>query len=112
MQVNVVFEPPQVKPQNGSFDEDDDDEKSKQSGGESDNEDKKNDHKLTEDQKLMKSVLESKKQMVVQELIKKLSHRNYKDTEASLNAKAVLIDLIETEKTFELFMANKAKLIG
>jgi len=39
MQVNVVFEPPtQIKPQNGSFDEDDDQEKDKQSGGESDNE--------------------------------------------------------------------------
>lgn len=44
--------------------------------------------------------------MVVDNLIGTLSHRNRDDIEASLNAKAVLIDLIETEKTFELFMDN------
>ncbi len=46
--------------------------------------------------------------MVVDNLIGTLSHRNRDDIEASLNAKAVLIDLIETEKTFELFMETIA----
>jgi hypothetical protein len=116
MQVNVVFEPPtQIKPQNGSFDEDDDQEKDKQSGGESDNEEstqKKSDITLTQDQIYMKKLLEEKKIMVVKELIKTMSHKNRDDTEASLNARSVLIDLIETEKTFEIFMNNDASLIS
>ena len=114
MQINVVFEPPTpVKPQNGSFDEDDDQDKDKQSGGESDNEEgvKKEGAKLTEDQAFMKDMLEKKKVMVIKELIKILSHINSKDQEASLNARAVLIELIETEKTFELFMMNEAELV-
>lgn len=44
--------------------------------------------------------------MVINELISKLSHKNRDDIESSLNAKSVLIDLIETEKTFELFLEN------
>jgi len=44
--------------------------------------------------------------MVVDYLIGTLSHKNRDGIEASLNAKAVLIDLLETEKTFELFMEN------
>lgn len=117
MQVNVVFEPPtQIKPQNGSFDEDDDQEKDKQSGGESDNEEssinKKSDITLTQDQIFMKKLLEEKKIMVVKELIKTMSHKNRDDAEASLNARSVLIDLIETEKTFEIFMNNDAALVN
>ena len=50
--------------------------------------------------------------MVVKELIKTMSHKNRDDTEASLNAKTVLIDLIETEKTFEIFMENDAELVS
>ena len=114
MQINVVFEPPTpIKPQNGSFDEDDD-QADRQSGGESDQEDKieKKDAKLTEDQVFMKKLLEEKKLMVVQELIKTLGHKNTSDMEASLNAKAILIDLIETEKTFEIFMNNDAQMIS
>jgi hypothetical protein len=60
----------------------------------------------------MKKLLEQKKMMVVKELIKTISHRNREDIEAALNAKAVLIDLIETEKTFELFMNNDAELVN
>ena len=115
MQINVVFEPPTpIKPQNGSFDEDDDNA-DRQSGGESDNEEskiEKKDTKLTEDQMFMKNLLEEKKLMVVNELIKTLGHKNQSDMEASLNAKAILIDLIETEKTFEIFMNNDAQMIS
>ena len=50
--------------------------------------------------------------MVVKELIKTLSHKNRDDQEASLNARSVLIDLIETEKTFEIFMQNNADLVN
>jgi hypothetical protein len=60
----------------------------------------------------MKKLLEEKKIMVVKELIKTMSHKNRDDTEASLNARSVLIDLIETEKTFEIFMNNDAALIA
>ena len=107
----MVFEPPNpIKAQNGSFDEDDQ-ENDKQSGGESDNEEVKKDPKLTEDQEYMKTLLEQKKIMVVRELISTLSHKNRDDVEASLNAKSVLIDLIETEKTFEIFMQNEAAMV-
>jgi len=60
----------------------------------------------------MKTLLEKKKILVVSELIKTLSHKNRDDQEASLNARSVLIDLIETEKTFEIFMKNEAQLIS
>lgn len=60
----------------------------------------------------MKTLLETKKIMVVKELIKTLSHKNRDDQEASLNARSVLIDLIETEKTFEIFMQNNADLVN
>ena len=60
----------------------------------------------------MKTLLETKKIMVDKELIKTLSHKNRDDQEASLNARSVLIDLIETEKTFEIFMQNNADLVN
>ena len=60
----------------------------------------------------MRNLLEQKKIMVVRELINTLGHKNRDDVEASLNAKAVLIDLIETEKTFELFMNDDAAMIS
>ena len=50
--------------------------------------------------------------MVVKELIKKLSHSNRDDTEGSLNARTCLIELIEIEKTFEIFFLNDADLIN
>jgi len=59
----------------------------------------------------MKKLLEEKKIMVVKELIQTMSHKNRDDTEASLNARSVLIDLVETEKTFEIFMNNDAALV-
>jgi hypothetical protein len=60
----------------------------------------------------MKSILETKKRLVVVELLKHLSHKNRDDLELSLNAQAVLVELIETEKTFALFLEKDAKLIG
>ena len=66
--------------------------------------------KLTTDQQKMMLMLEKKKRYVVKELIMTLSHKNHKDIEASLNASAVLIDLVETEKTFGLFMVEEAEL--
>jgi len=58
----------------------------------------------------MMLLLEKKKRYVVKELIMTLSNKNHKDIEASLNACAVLIDLVETEKTFGLFMVEEAQL--
>ena len=58
----------------------------------------------------MMILLENKKRYVIKELIMTLSHKNYKDCEASLNASAVLIELIETEKTFNIFMSQNAEL--
>ena len=106
MQINSpVYEPPQ-KQQSG-WDEDDDDKKS---DGEEEKEEKK-EPVLSEDQLYMKSILATKKSMVIDELISKLSHKNHNDIESSLNAKSVLIDLIETEKTFELFLENDCEKI-
>ncbi len=50
--------------------------------------------------------------MVINELISKLGHKNRNDIETSLNAKSVLIDLIETEKTFDLFLENDCEKIA
>ena len=44
-------------------------------------------------------------------MINTLGHKNRDDTESSLNARNVLIDLIETEKTFEIFMKKDAELV-
>lgn len=59
----------------------------------------------------MKKTLESKKKQVIRALLKKLSHKNKDDMESSLNAHAVLVELIETEKTFALFMEEEAALV-
>ena len=39
-----------------------------------------------------------------------MSHKNLKDIEASLNACSVLIELIETEKTFQIFLSKNGEL--
>ena len=107
MQINSpVYEPPQ-KQQSG-WDEDDDEKKS---DGEEDKEEKK-EPSLTPEQLFMKQILAEKKSMVINELISKLSHKNRDDIESSLNAKSVLIDLIETEKTFELFLENDCEKVA
>ncbi len=48
----------------------------------------------------MKTVLEEKKLLVIESLIHKLSHKNSDDIEVSLNAHSVLIEMIDTDKTF------------
>ena len=44
--------------------------------------------------------------MVVKELLVTLSHKNRNDIEKSLNSSSVLIELIETDKTFQIFNNN------
>lgn len=60
----------------------------------------------------MKKILAEKKSMVINELISKLGHKNRDDIESSLNAKSVIIDLIETEKTFDLFLENDCEMVN
>ena len=52
-----------------------------------------------------------KKLLVIEQLIGTLGHQN-SDIEGSLNASAVLIELVETEKTLQIFMENEGKLVG
>ena len=66
--------------------------------------------KQTGEQQEMMILLEQKKRFVIRELIMVMSHKNYKDCEASLNASSVLIELIETEKTFQIFMNQEGEL--
>ena len=60
----------------------------------------------------MVKVLGQKKEMVINNLINMLDHRNKSDIEMALNSSVVLVELIEIEKTFELFFKNNAKLIS
>lgn len=60
----------------------------------------------------MHEILQRKKVTVIQRLITSLSHKNRDNIEEALNASAVLIELIELEKTFEIFLDNKAELLG
>ena len=59
----------------------------------------------------MHEILHEKKRHVVRELILTLGHRNREDLEASLNASTVLIDLIEMDKTFQIFLENDSEFI-
>lgn len=113
MQLNVVFqppaglssEPPVVSLSDLRRESDYDTSPSDASQGRAD-------HLMTEDQHEMKRVLDASKLHVVRELIKQLECRNNADLEAPLNASAVLSELVETEKTFEIFMQNDAQLVG
>ncbi len=51
----------------------------------------------------MMAVLQEKKEMVIRQLVDLLDHRNRHDIEIALNSSVVLVELIEIEKTFELF---------
>ena len=66
---------------------------------------------MTEDQLEMKTVLDSKKEMVINKLLGAMSHSN-KDVETALNASSLIIELIETQKTFEIIMSNEAKMVA
>ena len=54
-------------------------------------------------------MLEEKKADIVGKLITKLSHINKNDMEAALSASQILIDIVEIEKTIEIFFDNDAK---
>lgn len=66
---------------------------------------------MTEEQKIMMDTLTHQKQMVISKLIKGLSHSNRGNIEVSLNACTVLVELVEIDKTFELFFANDSQFI-
>lgn len=57
-------------------------------------------------------VLQEKKLMIVHHLIGILSYKNRGDLEDSLNATYILIEMVELEKTFEIFMRNDAEIVG
>lgn len=59
----------------------------------------------------MLRTLNEKKLFVTRELIASLSHKN-RDVETALNASAVLIELVESEKSLEIFMENDGQLVG
>jgi hypothetical protein len=63
---------------------------------------------LTDDQKTMVKVLNNKKNRVISRLLDMLDHRNSSDLEQSLNSCSVLIELIDNDKTIELFFNNDA----
>ena len=60
----------------------------------------------------MYKVLQEKKLMVIGSLIDVLGHRNRDDIEDSLNATQILIEMVELEKTFEIFMMDGAEKVG
>lgn len=59
----------------------------------------------------MLRTLNEKKLFVTRELIASLGHKN-RDVETALNASAVLIELVESEKSLEIFMENDGQLVG
>lgn len=68
--------------------------------------------KMTGEQAQMFRVLQEKKHMVIDSLIGVLGHRNQGSIEDSLNATQILIEMVELEKTFEIFMMNNAEKVG
>lgn len=50
--------------------------------------------------------------MVINGLIGTLGYRNRGDIEDSLNSTQILIEMVELEKTFEIFMTNGAEKVG
>lgn len=60
----------------------------------------------------MYSVLQQKKHMVIDCLINVLGHKNQSNVEDSLNATQILLEMIELEKTFELFMGKQDAKVG
>ena len=122
MQLNLRFEGSNkaASPEKqGSSLVDDDDEDRPNMDRTSDDEDgstaaasqRKADEGLSPEQAKMLQTLNEKKLLVTQKLISALSHKN-RDIEASLNACAVLIELVESEKTLEIFMEDEARLVG
>ena len=60
----------------------------------------------------MYRILQQKKVMVVDGLLGVLSHKNRSNMDDSINATEILIELVEIEKTFDIFMMNKGEKVG
>ena len=97
---STVYDDGDTQPTGSSLADDDDEENGRQP------------RKMTGEQAQMFKILRDKKHMVVNGLINTLSYRNRGNMEDSLNATAILIELVELEKTFEIFMANGAEKVG
>ena len=97
---STVYDDGDTQPTGSSLADDDDEENGSQP------------RKMTGEQAQMFKILRDKKHMVVNGLINTLSYRNRGNMEDSLNATAILIELVELEKTFEIFMANGAEKVG
>jgi len=67
---------------------------------------------MSGEQAQMFKVLQQKKLMVIDGLLGILSYKNQGDMEDSLNSMEILIELVEIEKTFDVFMMNKAEKVG
>ena len=67
---------------------------------------------ISGEQAQMFKVLQQKKVMVIDGLLGTLSYKNQSNLEDSINATEILIELVEIEKTFEIFMMNKAEKVG
>jgi hypothetical protein len=50
--------------------------------------------------------------MVIRELVGMLGHRHKDNTELALNSSTVLMELIEIDKTFELFFKDDGSIIA
>jgi len=67
---------------------------------------------MSGEQAQMYRILQQKKVMVVDGLLSVLSHKNRSNVDDSINATEILIELVEIEKTFDIFMMNKADKVG
>lgn len=67
---------------------------------------------MSGEQAQMYRILQQKKVMVVDGLLGVLSHKNRSNMDDSINATEILIELVEIEKTFDIFMMNKADKVG
>jgi hypothetical protein len=67
---------------------------------------------MSGEQAQMYRILQQKKVMVVDGLLGVLSHKNRSNVDDSINATEILIELVEIEKTFDIFMMNKADKVG
>ena len=67
---------------------------------------------MSGEQAQMYRILQQKKVMVVDGLLGVLSHKNRSNVDDSINATEILIEIVEIEKTFDIFMMNKADKVG
>ena len=114
MQLSVVYQQSPVVGGAGQVYEADGADQGEGGKGEDGDEDSllKNMPKMTGEQAQMYKILQDKKHMVISGLIGTLSYRNTDNLEDSLNATQILIEMVELEKTFEIFMMNGAEKVG